>query len=370
MRRIDALILKDVIGPWGFGVAIFTVLIMAGTYLFQITDYIVKGVNMMVILELTAVLLPGVMAKTFAMAMLLGTLLGFGRLSSDSEIVALRAAGASVGRIVLPVAVFGLAVSIVTFAFNELLVPLAAKQATRIRDEIAKNVEGRGMRPQLIPQYKDDGSLEAMLVAKDYDIGTRTLHPAYVLAFDKEGNWTTIVEATDMTYDEKTKEWRMRGGGKLMSADGNMVLSLGETWPAEVPEADFSANDILAAKVKDLDTFSMADIKERIEQLKRNKLASPAQIANLEYGYWNKLALPLAALIYGLVGAPLGIRNHRTGAATGFWLSVIIIFAYMMLANLMAISAQGGAIPAYIASFAPLVVGVVYAAVAIHRKNT
>ena len=46
MSRIDKLVLQEIFGPWGFGVAIFTVLIMAGTYLFKITDYIVQGVGM------------------------------------------------------------------------------------------------------------------------------------------------------------------------------------------------------------------------------------------------------------------------------------------------------------------------------------
>lgn len=368
MKRIDRLILKELLGPWGFGVAIFTVLIMAGTYLFQITDYVVKGISIATILELTAMLLPGVMAKTFAMAMLLGTLLAFGRLSSDSEIVAMRAAGASIGRIVLPVAAFGLVVSLLTFVFNETLVPQAAHHATRIRDEIAKQIETQGLRPVLMPQYRD-GKLEALVVATDFDIATQTLRRAFVLTFDGQSEWVNILEARNLVF-ENQDEWRIEGGGKILSADGSLLLRLtGSTWPADIPEANFTADDVVASRVSDLDTFSMRQMAERIEQLRANNLASPAQIANLEYGYWNKVALPLAAFVYGLVGAPLGIRNHRTGAATGFWLSVIIIFAYMMLANLMAISAQGGAIPAYVASFAPLAIGVVYASVAIYRKN-
>jgi lipopolysaccharide export system permease protein len=70
------------------------------------------------------------------------------------------------------------------------------------------------------------------------------------------------------------------------------------------------------------------------------------------------------------VGAPLGIRNHRTGAASGFWVSVIIIFAYMMTVNFMAQFALGGKIPPSVASFTPIVIGMIFAAYTIHRKNT
>ncbi len=113
MKRLDALITKELMGPWVFGVAIFTVLILAGTYLFRITDYFVKGVGFFTVAELTTLLLPGIMAKTFPMAVLLATLLSFGRLSSDSEIVAIKACGTSLMRVMYPVGMFGLIVAVI-----------------------------------------------------------------------------------------------------------------------------------------------------------------------------------------------------------------------------------------------------------------
>src|SRR6188474_1121489 len=106
MRRVDRLVIKEIFGPWLFGVAIFTVLIWAGSFLFKFTEYLVSGIEMSTVIKLTVLTLPAIMAKTFSMATLLAGLLAFGRLSSDSEIVALRAAGASIGRIMRPVGVF------------------------------------------------------------------------------------------------------------------------------------------------------------------------------------------------------------------------------------------------------------------------
>ena len=121
--------------------------------------------------------------------------------------------------------------------------------------------------------------------------------------------------------------------------------------------------------LKDLDSLNMRKMRQQIVRARENTRVTPAQIANLEYGYFNKITLPLAALVFGLVGAPLGIRNHRTGAAAGFWMSIMIIFGYMLLTNFMAVYAQGGAIPAYAASFTPLLIGLVFAVVTIRRKN-
>ena len=142
MKRLDKLILQELFGPWIFGVAIFTVIIMAGTYLFKVTEYIVQGVSFTTVTELMFLTLPGIMAKTFPMAVLLSVLLAFGRLSGDSEIVAVRACGTSITRIMAPVAGFGLAVALLAFGVNELWVPGASFQASQIQIQIAKQLKG------------------------------------------------------------------------------------------------------------------------------------------------------------------------------------------------------------------------------------
>lgn len=368
MKRLDVLIVREMVAPWLFGVAIFTVLILAGTYLFKITDYIVKGVPPETIGEFSLLILPGIMAKTFPMAVLLAALLSFGRLSGDSEIVAMKAAGSSVLRIMTPVAGFGLVVAVLAFGFNEIIVPQAALRATNLQAEVAKRLTNTSARPTFYP-VEENGRLVATVTAKDFNFGARTLRGAHVMAYDKSGKPSYLLLANELEY-ESDRKWRLRGGGQLMSMDGSTLVRLnGDAWPSQVPQPGMSPEDILTATLRDLDSFSMAQMHVQIERARQNPKFERKQIANLEYGYWNKIALPLAALVYALVGAPLGIRNHRAGVASGFWIAVVVIFGYMMVANLMAISAQGGAIPAWTASFTPLLVGLAAAAVSIVRKN-
>lgn len=377
MKRIDRLIVGEMIGPWFFGVAIFTVLIMAGTFLFKITDYFVQGIGFATVIELTALLLPGVMAKTFPMAVLLATLLSFGRLSGDSEIVALKAAGTSVVRMSVPVAVFGILVSLLTFGVNELIVPRAAIRATTLQSEIAKKLSGSAMRPTFYPIFNEGGkggTLYGLIMARDFNFATGTLRGATIQAYDKNGEPTFDMYARELTFSagkDWQNSWRIRGGGTIRSADGTThVELLGDAWPEQIPTMTATPTDLITASLKDLDSFSMGQMAEQIERAESNPKIPRGQIANLKFGYWNKIAVPLAAFIFALVGAPLGIRSHRTGSATGFWLSVIIIFGYMMMANLMSIYAIGGLIPPALASFGPILVGLVAAAVLIARRNS
>lgn len=373
MKRIDRLVLQELIGPWGFGVAIFTVLIVAGTYLLKITDFIVQGVGIATVLEFSLMLLPGVLAKTFPMAILLATLLAFGRLSGDSEIVALRASGTSVGRIMVPVAVFATLVAALAFALNELVVPLAAVRKAALEGEIAQKLQNIQGKPTFYPIY-EAGQLMALVSAQEFSFTKGTLRGAVVTSLDKKGAPTYSLYARELVYTPKQgggiRDWRIRGGAVLQSVDGkNHVEILGEAWPSEINPITATPLDLLSQTQKDPDLQSMGQLAVQIDRARQNPKIDKGQIANLEYIYYNKIALPLAALVYALVGAPLGIRNHRTAAASGFWISVIIIFGYMMLANFMAVYAQGGVIPAWSASFTPILIGLIVAAIAIHRKN-
>lgn len=367
MKKIDRLILTEMVGPWIFGVGIFTTLIMAGQFLFKLTEYMVSGIGIGTILELTVLLLPGIMVKTFPMAVLLATLLSFGRLSSDSEIVALRAAGASLGRIMVPVGLFGCFVALLSFGVNEMVVPYAAYRGTAMAEGIEKNLKGGG-EPIFRAVYDPtDGNLVALIMARDFNLEKRSLKDAWLVGYDKDLNPAGILYAKGLK-NNGGDDWEIEDGGKFFTYNLEVVGELNRIWPSKVPKPP-TIEDMAAGRLKDLDSFSISQMQERIKIASSNPTFPPEQIRNLEYGLHNKVALPLAALIFGLVGAPFGIRNHRTGAAAGFWMSILIIFSYMMLTRFMSLWALGGKIPPWSASYAPLVIGLIVAIITIRRKN-
>ena len=370
MRRIDRLIIGELMGPWIFGVAMFTTLIMVGTYMFKITDYLVNGIPLGTVVSLSVLLLPGIMVKTFSMALLLSTLLSFGRLSQDSEIVALRAAGAGLSRIMAPVAAFGLFVAIISFWVNEQVVPAAAFKGTELVQGIDKKLKGSS---QPIFQAVNDprtGKLVAMIMAKDFNLAERSLKDAWAVAYDRDKP-AYILHAPGMRFTD-ANHWNVESGSRLFSYDLQSVTELDGFWPKEVAEPP-RVEDIVAAQLKDLDSFSMREMQKRIKVAKANVgVFGIEQVRNLEYGYYNKIALPLAALIFALVGAPLGITSHRggSGRAAGFAYSILIIFSYMMLTRVAAIWAMGGKLHPSMASFAPLIIGLVAAVLLIWKKNS
>lgn len=373
MKRLDALVLKELIGPWIFGVSMFTMLFIAATYLGRIAKYFTEGVPPGEIVHLTLLFLPAVMVKTFAMALLLGGLLSFGRLSGDSEITAIRAAGVSLYRIVLPVAIFSLVVAAIAFTMNEQMVPGAAKQSTAIMIDIARNSENKAEQPVKHIEVHG-GKVVAMFGAKDFSLETRTLRGVHVVAYDKSGRESFVMFADALSFTD-LQDWKILGNAEVLNRDGSYHVKIepdaeGKTiWPENIPKIASSPEDILASDVKDLDLFSMKEIQDQIRKGRESGNMTETTIRNFEFGYWNKIALPLAAFIFGTLGATLGIRNHRTGSATGFAISIAIIFSYFTLINFMNVYAGSGLFPPYVASFTPIAIGLIASGVIIWRRN-
>src|SRR5260370_20344274 len=100
---LDRYVAREVLAPFGLGVALLTFALVTGKLL-KLTDMVVNhGVSIGEVLGLIAFIMPAFLELTFPMAVLLGVLLGFGRMSGDREMIAARACGVSLYRLAVPV---------------------------------------------------------------------------------------------------------------------------------------------------------------------------------------------------------------------------------------------------------------------------
>jgi lipopolysaccharide export system permease protein len=369
MKRIDRLITGELLGPWAFGVAMFTSLILAATYLGRITSYIVEGLPISVILNVTLLMIPAMLVKTLAMSTLLGALLAFGRLSGDSEIVALRAGGASIYRIIWPVALFSMGVAILTFVLNDSFVPNSVKKLERLTEVASKDIQKKNQQPTFQP-IVEDGVIKAMVMAEDFNLGEQTLTGVTIKAKGKDGKPTFFLEAAGLKY-VNSKEWRIVGPATMFSADFKDITQItGDLWPGQLPKLKEAPEKIGIKDKNDPDFYTSDEIRELIAKSKLDKSVTTKKRLNFEYWLWSKYSVPLAAFVFGILGAALGIRSHRAGTATGFALAVGIMFGYMTIANFMNSWAQGQIIPPFVAAFTPIVLGLGAAVVIMWRRNT
>ena len=103
LRLLDKYVLKELLYPFIFGVASFSSIFIASSLLFKIVQYITTyGAPIPAVARLFFYSLPEIVNYTFPMAVLLATLMAFGKLSGNSEIVAMKSGGVSYYRIVAP----------------------------------------------------------------------------------------------------------------------------------------------------------------------------------------------------------------------------------------------------------------------------
>lgn len=369
MGRIDRLVFRELGGPFLMGVGLFGTLVFASLMLTKITEWIVQGISPGLVMELAFLFLPAILVKSAGMSALLASLLAFGRLSNDSEIVALRAAGASLFRVMAPVFLFSLSVALATFAINETTVPWASERANALQLEVRREVDADKAAKNISRTLTmKDGSV-AMLSAIDFSLVNQTLVQASLVIYNRSWEPVWWIRADEMRYFGE-RDWRLSGRATMIAADGQTVIQIEDgAWPEQVENPDVTPRNLFAGFATDLDAFSMPQIREEIERMRREPKPDRRQIANLEFGFWNKVMLPLSTVVFALLGAPLGIRHQRSGVGAGFALSIGLSFGYMMLANFMAVYSKGGAIPPFVASVTPVLLGGIAAAFAIWRKN-
>src|ERR1700693_3949651 len=109
---IDRYIAKEIVAPFALGVGLLTFALVTGRLL-KLTEMVVnRGVKLGDVASLIGFIMPAFLELTFPMAVLLGVLLGFGRMSGDRELIAARACGISLYRLAIPV----IAVAMVVYA--------------------------------------------------------------------------------------------------------------------------------------------------------------------------------------------------------------------------------------------------------------
>lgn len=346
MRILDRHILTEMIGPFVFGVAAFTSLMFAGKELFQVTQLLAEyGAPLWRAAQLIALHIPGLVVITLPMSMLLATLLGFGRLSSDSETVALFAGGISIYRIVAPVIAMAILVTGASFVLNEYVAPYTNSEHQRIVREI-KSTPKSSDKPFLVIDARDGVTKSVFYVQGGYDLEAGALRKVALMQY--AGN-----KPAAFIYGEKAiwlgeDNWEFRDGY-------SKTLGTKPTWKTEFrgtevrqTRIDKTPEEIAMYQKRD-DEMSFRELRGYIGMLSQHG----AEVARYEVSLYQKIAMPLTTLVFALIGAPLGLRPHRSSSATGLGLSIVIIFGYWVLMHYMTILGRNAAVSPVIASFAP-----------------
>lgn len=351
MRILDKYIVKELLGPFIFGICAFSSVFIGTSTLFKIAQYVTKyGASITSVVKLFFYSLPNIIVLTFPMSMLLASLLAFGRLSGSSEITAMRSGGISFYRLTAPVLIVAFFVSIFAVAFNEVVVPRAnAAYNSVVRNEVERNTAPKSQEHIIIKDVKE-GNLERLTYARKYEEDTNTMQAVSIQEFEN-GAIVRVEHAEKAEW--KTDHWVMYNGIiHDLSAEGNLQRTM--KFEQQVMPIDKTPTAITREQ-KQASEMTIKELKQHIKVLKSEYVKS----STFEIELQQRVSIPMASFVFALIGAPLGLQPQRSSSSIGLGLSIIIIFIYYTIMTITTALGQGGALPVVVAAWIPNLVGII-----------
>lgn len=344
LRLLDRYVLKELLYPFGFGVASFSCIFIASTMLFQITKFVTQyGASIESVAKMFFYSLPEIINYTFPMSMLLASLMAFSKLSGSSEIVAMKASGISYYRIVVPVLVVGFVISMFSVIWAEKVVPAAKAQCSYVIDyEIKHNTKPRAQHDVVIPALR--GKTPRITYAREFDNELGKMYDVTISEYEN-GKITRIQTANVATYDQGA--WRV-GEGDIYSIGEKGGVSSHVHFHEQVIPIDISPRQ-LDWQEKNLDEMTIRELREYITLLDSQHKGTHQQWCEI----FMRINIPLASFFFAMMGAALGTQKQRASNSIGLGISVIIIFIYYAIMTLTTGLAKGGIMNPFLACITP-----------------
>ena len=335
MKTLDRMILKQVTAPFFGALATFTVIMLLDR-MFDLMDMIIrKGVPIGNVLQVVAYTLPFILSFTAPMAVLVAVLVAYGRMAQDYEILAAKALGVSTLRLSLgPVIGTGL-LGVFLFWFNNQVIPESNHRLKNLLMEIGRKRPtaqiARGIFTR-IEDYlvyvgdKDDRS------SAIYDVKIQSLKSGQARTIVAEKGHLFVLGDTVMVFAlengevHQTLDSRQRSYRRVLFHTYTMKIPLN-------PELIQQERKYRSDKEK-LFSQLWKDIKTKQKDLSTAKLDPGARKAmrTRMYQMWVELhrrfALPVAGIIFVLVGVPLAVMTKRGGYGTAFGVSFFVFVLY------------------------------------------
>ncbi|MEG1501812.1 MAG: LPS export ABC transporter permease LptG [Synergistaceae bacterium] len=353
LKTLDRFILQELIPSFFFGIMSFTIILVAGSLLFQIAELVIqKGVSFGIVIRLFFYSLPKLVAYTIPMSCLLAALLGFGKMSANSEIVALKSAGLSFQRIVRPVILVSILVSLGAFFINETLVPVCERAASNIMKFEVLKQSPLVFKEKIFVKEESGGNLNRIIYIDKMHATTGEMHGVIVEEFD-EGRLARITSAKSGYWVSGT--WWIEQGN-VFEIDKESNVNLLYKFDKQALTLNMNPNDVSNVETKP-DQMTIPELLTAIKIASKSGLDTSSLWMVLHI----RISVPWACVVLALVGAALGSRPQRSSSSVGLGLSVIIVFVYYVILSFTQSFGDAGYLPpllaAWVANIIFLVVG-------------
>ncbi len=361
MRLVSRSVLREIWPPSLLGFVAYTFVLLIRTILFLADFAVRRSASFLEVARLVGLSLPWIVVLTLPMALLLGVLIGIGRLSADSELTAMGACGVGPGALYRPVLGCAAALSLLVFFIYNAVLPATNEALERSMARVAASSIVNVVAPRTFREPRPGITFFFDRVAAD----GRSFEGIFLKLGDESEAPNRVIMA--------------RRGGLTLEAD-RLWLDLFDSTVHEVDPRDpsryrmtrnASQRLLLAGEVengpgtrvtseKGIRARSLPELIAAAERLPRSDPRRRQALVEIH----KKLAIPFACFAFALVGIPLARSLSRAGGGGGFALSLLILVGYYVLLSAGETWASDGRLPPGLAIWLPNVLLVALGAAA------
>jgi LPS export ABC transporter permease LptF/LPS export ABC transporter permease LptG len=350
--RLDRYVLREISGPLGLGFLVYTFILLL-QYLFQSAEMIIqRGLPVSTVLTLLLHVIPSTCVVTIPMSMLFAILIAVGRLSSDSELIALRSCGISLMTLFRPILILSTLLAAVNVYLSVQVMPRSNHSLELLQLEIAARSVSQQVQPRV---FYEEWPGKVVYVFEIPQGQTR---------------WKGVFFADTVPRGDRHQVTLAEWGEPRVDAAGELlVLSLEnavthtmnlkdprdyqvihqESWNV-VLEDQFTSRK--RAEISATKSVRARDLQELWEWIQDPY--STEEMRNVAWVQIHKnFSIPFACLVFGLLALPLGFSNRRGGRSSGFALSLLVIIVYWIILSQGEEAARYGKMEPWLAMWLP-----------------
>jgi LPS export ABC transporter permease LptG/LPS export ABC transporter permease LptF len=327
LKILDRYLIREIIPPAFLALIIFTFLLLIPPVMDELQALVAKGVSFGVAIRMLTMLIPQALGLTIPMSLLVGTLIGLGRMSGDREAVALLACGVSPFRLLRPLlllAAFGGAAHLWVMleaipdanqAFRELTYSVVSQQMENdVRPQLFfTNFPGWVIYVRDLP--KTGGGWKDVLIADTSQPDKPVLYMAREgrLFLNREQQTVALVLKDGTQYSNRSPDGK---DVETFRFDKDLTIKLD-------PNTVFPNFQLM----RGINELTIAQLQEQIGT--KQKAGIP--VHQEEMAIQQKFSFPAACVVFAIIGLALGMTVAREGKVAGFVVGIAVIFSYYIL---------------------------------------
>jgi lipopolysaccharide export system permease protein len=348
---INRYLFKEMMLPFVINTVFFTFIFLM-TKILDITKLIVNyKISLISVLLILIYSIPRFLSFVIPMSVMMAVLLTFLRLSSDKELVALKAGGVSIYGLIPPVLLFcvmGVALSCLMTVYG---MPWGTVSMKTLTFRVAASHVDAGLKERTF----NDSFKDVMLYINKIDLKKKILKDVFIEDKRSQNIVSTVTAPKGKLISEPDKlEIHLKlynGAINQVDLENRSAHSIN----FDTYDVDLDLKKTLMGSSggpKDEDEMSFGDLKEYLKTFPQKNEQYYSALIELH----KKFSIPFACLALGILAVPLGIHSESSRRSTGLGMGMIFFLIYYLMLSAGSVFGEAAIYPPAIGMWVPNVV--------------